>query len=82
MFMFIESMCLVKECREVEEHLGTHFMVEILGKVECSHRHMKEVVRRYDRLILADLCRVNAPCSNNCSGTVLSLEKAGYQGGN
>ena len=45
----------------MEEHLGTHFMVEILERVECSHRHMKEVVRRYDRLILADLCRVNAP---------------------
>ena len=44
--MYMESMCLVKVCRELEKHLGTHFMVEILERVECSHRHMKEVVRR------------------------------------
>ena len=42
----IESLCLEKECREQEEYFGTHFIVEILERAECSCRGMRKVIRK------------------------------------
>lgn len=53
----------MKECKELEEHFGAHFTVEILEGGECSHRHMnsKDMIRSQDRLKVAELCRAKAP---------------------
>ena len=58
----IESLCLEKECREQEEYFGTHFIVEILERAECScmqgHERSDKKMRQ---VILTDLCRLKAP---------------------
>ena len=42
----VNSLCLVKECRELEEGFGTHFTDEILARGETTicMREMKEIM--------------------------------------
>ena len=40
----VESICLVRECREME-HFGTHFTSDIIKKeTNCSLKDMKKII--------------------------------------
>ena len=42
----VESICLVRECREMEEHFGTHFASDIIKKEPtCNLKEMKIIIK-------------------------------------
>ena len=46
----VESICLVRECREMEEHFGTYFTSEIIKKeTTCSLKEMKKIIIEADK---------------------------------
>ena len=56
------SLCLVGECRELEEHFGTNYTDAILeGGDEVSMREVKRVVKQADRVSKLEKCRERAP---------------------
>ena len=57
----VESMCLVKECRELEESFGTQHVDAVIGGNAATAREMKETIYREDRPTLVDRCWVKAP---------------------
>ena len=58
----VESTCLVKECRELEEVLGTSFTDEILmGGEMVGMKEVKKIVKEVDRKLLLSRCRGKAP---------------------
>ena len=38
----VNSLCVVKECRELEEHFGTHFTSDILEGRDLSFKYREE----------------------------------------
>lgn len=53
----VESLCLVRECRELEEGFGTSFTDELLGGAEdVSLRGVREDVREMDREMMLAKC--------------------------
>ena len=45
-----ESLCLVKECRDLEDHFGTEYTAQILsGADSCSVKEIQKVVCNIDR---------------------------------
>ena len=56
------SLCQVGECRELEEHFGTHYTDAILeGSDEVSMHEVKRVVKQADRISKLEKCRERAP---------------------
>ena len=53
-----DSICLVRECRELEEHFGTHFT---LNKIACSFKEMKKAVMDADKKTRRERCKEKAP---------------------
>ena len=40
----VESICLVRECREMEEHFGTHFTSDIKKEPTCNLKEIKIII--------------------------------------
>ena len=57
----VESLCLVRECRELEESLGMLYVDSIMSRSAVSVREMKEVIYQRDRLKLVGRCWEKAP---------------------
>ena len=46
----VESICLVRECREMEELFGTHFASDIIKKeTTCNLKEMKKIIIKADK---------------------------------
>ena len=52
-----DSICLVRECRELEERFGTHFTNDILNKSACSFKQMKKAVMDADKKTRMERCK-------------------------
>ncbi len=58
----ISLLCLVKECRELEEVCGVTVTEKVLkGELMCD-RNLKEEIRRLDQKLLLERCAVKVPC--------------------
>ena len=58
----VESTCLVKECRELEEGLGTDYTDEILmGGELVGMKEVKKAVKELDQMWLLGKCKEKAP---------------------
>ena len=56
------SLCLVGECSELEEHFGTSYTDAILeGDDEVSMHEVKRVVKQVDRVSKLEKCTERAP---------------------
>ena len=55
------SICLVRECRELEEVFGTHFTQEILSDNAPSLKEVKDAIHERDRTKLTEKCSEKAP---------------------
>ena len=56
------SLCLVGECRELEEHFGINYTDAILeGGDEVSMQEVKRVVKQADKVSKLEKCRERAP---------------------
>ena len=56
------SLCLVGECRELEEHFGTNYTDAILeGGDEVSMHEVKRVIKQADRVSKLEKYRERAP---------------------
>ena len=55
------SICLVRECRELEEVFGTHFTQEILSDNAPPLREVKDAIHERDRTKLTAKCSEKAP---------------------
>ena len=55
------SICLVRECRELEEVFGTHFTQEILSDNAPSLKEVKDAIHEHDRTKLTAKCSEKAP---------------------
>ena len=57
----MESLCLVKECRELEFTYGTRFTDDLLTDANCvSKRIIKRNIREMDRHILVQKCSIKS----------------------
>ena len=52
----VDSICLVRECRELEESFGTHITEAIASKNSCCLRQMKKVIMEVDRRRMLERC--------------------------
>ena len=57
----VDSICLVRECRELEESFGTRFTEAITSKNLCCLRQMKKVIMDVDRRRMLERCEEKAP---------------------
>ena len=57
----ITSLCLVKECRELEEMCGVMLTDRMLKGELAWSRSLKEEIRRVDHNLLVERCAVKAP---------------------
>ena len=57
----INSLCLVKECRELEEGFGTHFTDEILARREVHPKDIRAAIHDRDLQQNAAKCSGKAP---------------------
>ena len=57
----VDSICLVRECRELEESFGTRFTEAITSKNSCCLRQMKKVIMDVDRRRMLERCEEKAP---------------------
>ena len=57
----VDSICLVRECKELEEIFGTHFTESITSKNLCCLREMKKAIMKVDRRKLLERCEEKAP---------------------
>ena len=58
----IESTCLVRECRDMEEWFGTHFTNDIIKrKITCSFKEMKKAIIVADKKMRVEKCGEKAP---------------------
>ena len=55
------SICLVRECRELEEVFGTHFTQEILSDNAPSLKEVKDAIHERDRTKPTAKCSEKAP---------------------
>ena len=57
-----ESLCLVKECRDLENHFGTEYTAQILSDADsCSVKEIQKVVCIIDREKSFSRCVEKAP---------------------
>ena len=59
------SLCLVSECRELEEAFGTHFAEHIISSSAPSMREVKDVILERDHTALTEKCTVKAPVTHS-----------------
>ena len=57
----VDSICLVRECRELEECFGTKFTEAIISKNVCSMREMKKAIMKVDKRKMLEKCVEKAP---------------------
>ena len=58
----VASLCLVKECKELEEGFGTQFTDKMLGgDADQINREVKKVIGQLDREKRIELCEGKAP---------------------
>ena len=57
----VDSICLVRECRELEESFGTCFTEATTSKNLCCLRQMKKVIMEVDRRRMLERCEEKAP---------------------
>lgn len=57
----VNCLCVVKECRELEEHFGTHFTSDILEGSDLSFKCLKKTILECDRKQLVAKCLTKAP---------------------
>ena len=57
----INSLCLVKECRELEEGFGTHFTDDILARREVHPKDIRATIHDRDLQQNAAKCSGKAP---------------------
>ena len=58
----VESLCLVKECRELETHYGTNFTVTVLVDADAtSLQTIKKTIREIDKEKLIRKCYEKSP---------------------
>ena len=57
----VDSICLVRECRELEESFGTRFTEAITCTNLCCLREMKNAIMEVDRRRLLERCEEKAP---------------------
>ena len=58
----VESICLVRECRKMEEHFGTHFTSDIIKKeTTWSLKEMKKIIIEADKKMTIKKCGEKAP---------------------
>ena len=57
----VESICLVRECRELEECFGTEFTSDIINREVCSLKEMKKIIMEANRKIRMERCGEKAP---------------------
>ncbi len=55
------SLCLVRECRELEEVFGTHFTEDIISNSTPSLKEVKDAILECDRRELTAKCSAKAP---------------------
>ena len=55
----LDSLCLVRECRDLEESFGTCFTGMITSKEGCCLREMKKNIAAVDRRMLLEKCTRN-----------------------
>ena len=65
-----ESVCLVRECRKLEESFGTRYVDLIIGGSAATAREMKEEIFQQDRQKLIDRCLEKAPVIAVVAGQV------------
>ena len=67
----VDSICLVRECRELEESFETRFIEAITSKNLCCLRQMKKVIMEVERRRMLERCEEKAPMTAKvaeCSG--------------
>ena len=57
----VDSLCLVRECRDLEESFGTCFTGMITSKEGCCLREMKKNISAVDTRMLLEKCAGKAP---------------------
>ena len=57
----IESLCLVKECRELEEVFGLHLTDSLLERCPLTRREVREEILKRDRRMVLLKCQEKAP---------------------
>ena len=57
----VNSLCVVKGCRELEEHFGTHFTSDILEGRNLYFKYVKKTILECDRKQLVAKCFTKAP---------------------
>ena len=57
----VDSLCLVRECRELEERYRTCFTKVISSKKECCLREMKKTIIGMDKRLVLEKCAEKAP---------------------
>ena len=57
----VDSICLERECRELEEGFGTRFTEPITSKNSCCLREIKKAIMEVDRRRLLERCEEKAP---------------------
>ena len=66
----VESMCLVRECMELEESFGTQCVDAIIRGRAAAAREIKEMIYKQDRRILVDRCGEKALVIAEVAGRV------------
>ena len=57
-----ESLCLVKECRELEFHFNTVFTTEILTDADSTNpTNIKKSIKKIDKDLRLEMCALKAP---------------------
>ena len=57
-----ESLCLVKECRELESHFNTVFTTEILTDADSTNpTNIKKSIKKIDKDLRLEVCALKAP---------------------
>ena len=65
-----ESVCLVRECRELEESFGTRYVDSVMREGVVTIREMKELIYQRDKLKLVGRCWEKAPVIAEVAGRV------------
>ena len=70
----VESMCLVKECRELEESFGTRHVEAVIRGNAAAAKEMKETIYQQDGQKVVDRCWEEAPVIGKEQGGLVGLD--------
>ena len=63
----VESICLVRECREMEESFGTQFTMDTMKKKDVySFKEMKKAILDAGKTIRMNRCGEKSSCDCQC----------------